>query len=288
MQRERIDITAADGASSKITVFAADPALDAPVLVCMPAMGTAALYYEPLAGPIVREGWRFVTADIRGIGSSSVRVKRGVDFGYREMVELDWPAVVQKARERFPGSAVYLLGHSLDGQLSCLYLAANPSAVAGLVLVAAPSVHWRGWDIPLNEGVLAGTQTACAVARVLGYFPGRRLGFGGSEARGVMRDCPRQARTGRYEPRGPRSTTSGCSRSWTRRSWPSPSRGISSPPEGRREPPGKDAPGAGHACDTRGRRSRPLSLGEKPGRPRGEDPGVDAIRQCLMAKSDIV
>lgn len=202
MQREQIGITAADGASSKITVFAADPALDAPVLVCIPAMGTAARYYEPLAGPIVREGWRFVTADLRGIGSSSVRVKRGVDFGYREMVELDWPAVVQKARERFSGSAVYLLGHSLGGQLSCLYLAANPSAVAGLVLAAAPSVYWRGWDIALNAGVTAGTQAACAVARVLGYFPGRRLGFGGSEARRVMRDWARQARTGRYEPRG--------------------------------------------------------------------------------------
>ncbi len=203
MKQEQIDITALDGAASKITVFTADHAAEAPVLICMPAMGTAARFYEPLAGPILREGWRFVTADLRGVGLSAVRVKRGVSFGYGDMVGSDWPAVVQKAQALFPGAPVYLLGHSLGGQLSALYLAANPAAAAGLILVAAPSVHWRGWDAPLNAGVLAGTQAARAVAAVLGYFPGRKLGFGGTEARGVIRDWARQARTGRYEPRGP-------------------------------------------------------------------------------------
>ena len=202
MKQEQIDITALDGAASKITVFTADHAPEAPVLICMPAMGTAARFYEPLALPILREGWRFVTADLRGVGLSAVRVKRGVSFGYGDMVGSDWPAVVQKAQALFPGAPVYLLGHSLGGQLSALYLAANPAAAAGLILVAAPSVHWRGWDAPLSAGVLAGTQAARAVAELLGYFPGRKLGFGGTEARGVIRDWARQARTGRYEPRG--------------------------------------------------------------------------------------
>lgn len=202
MKQEQIDITALDGAASKITVFTADHAAEAPVLICMPAMGTAARFYEPLALPILREGWRFVTADLRGVGLSAVRVKRGVSFGYGDMVGSDWPAVVRKAQALFPGAPVYLLGHSLGGQLSALYLAANPAAAAGLILVAAPSVHWRGWDAPLSAGVLAGTQAARAVAELLGYFPGRKLGFGGTEARGVIRDWARQARTGRYEPRG--------------------------------------------------------------------------------------
>lgn len=201
MKQEEIDITALNGAASKITIFTADHVPEAPVLICMPAMGTAARFYEPLAPPILREGWRFVTADLRGNGLSSVRVRRGVSFGYREMVTFDWPAAVQKVQELFPGAPVYLLGHSLGGQLSALYLAASPGAVAGLILVAAPSVHWRGWDVPLNVGVLAGTQAARAVAAVLGYFPGRKLGFGGTEALGVICDWARQARTGRYEPR---------------------------------------------------------------------------------------
>jgi len=202
IQREEIAITAQDGAASKITVFTADPAPSAPVLICMPALGVAAKFYEALASPILHEGWRFVTADLRGNGLSAVRVRRGVSFGYREMVTFDWPAVVEKAKELFPGAPVYLLGHSLGGQLSALYAAANPGVASGLILVAAPSVHWRGWDFPLSLCVLAGTQAACALAKVLGYFPGRRIGFGGTEARGVICDWARQARTGRYEPAG--------------------------------------------------------------------------------------
>ncbi len=123
-----------------------------------------------------------------------------MDFGYHAMVAFDWPAVVEKVKSLFPGAPVFLLGHSLGGQLSALYLAANPGAAAGLILVAAPSVHYRGWDLPLNLGVLAGTQAACMIASVLGYFPGKKIGFGGTEARGVICDWARQARTGRYRP----------------------------------------------------------------------------------------
>jgi predicted alpha/beta hydrolase len=36
----------------------------------------------------------------------------------------------------------------------------------------------------------------------LGYFPGKRVGFGGTEARTVMRDWAQVARSGRYRPRG--------------------------------------------------------------------------------------
>lgn len=202
MNREKIGITSLDGAASAITVVTAGEAPSAPVLVCMPALGVPAKYYEPLAGPFLQEGWRFVTADLRGNGLSALRVGHGVDFGYREMVVFDWPAVTDAVRKRFPTAPLCLLGHSLGGQLSALYLAANPGAAAGLVLVAAPSVHWRGWGMPLGLVVLAGTQAACATAGVLGYFPGRKLGFGGTEARGVICDWARQARTGRYEPAG--------------------------------------------------------------------------------------
>jgi predicted alpha/beta hydrolase len=202
MKREEIDVMSQDGVSSKITVFTGAHAPSAPVLICMPALGVSAKFYEPLAEPILQEGWRFVTADLRGNGLCALRVRKGVDFGYHEMVTFDWPAVIGKVKELFPGSPAYLLGHSLGGQLSALYLAANPGAVSGLILVATPSVHWRAWDFPLNMGVLAGTQTACVLAKTLGYFPGRKFGFGGMEAKGVICDWARQARTGRYEPAG--------------------------------------------------------------------------------------
>ena len=198
-RREEVGIEGKDGVTSRITVFADDFSHTAPVLICMPAMGVPAKFYDPLAVPVVKEGWRLVTADLRGNGLSSLRASRKVSFGYHEMVTFDWPAVVEKVKALFPGAPVYLLGHSLGGQLSALYLAANPEACTGLILVATPSVYYKGWDFPLNLGILAGTQLACAIARILGYFPGKRIGFGGTEARGVIRDWAHTGRTGRYE-----------------------------------------------------------------------------------------
>ena len=198
-RREEVGIEGKDGVTSRIKVFADDFSPVSPVLICMPAMGVPAKFYDPLAVPVVKEGWRLVTADLRGNGLSSVRASREVSFGYHEMVTFDWPAVVEKVKALFPGAPVYLLGHSLGGQLSALYLAANPEACTGLILVATPSVYYKGWDFPLNLGILAGTQLACAIARILGYFPGKRIGFGGTEARGVIRDWAHTGRTGRYE-----------------------------------------------------------------------------------------
>ena len=177
LHREEIDVVAQDGVASRITVFTGAHAPSAPVLICMPAMGVAAKYYEPLAGTILQEGWRFVTADLRGNGLSTLRVRRGISFGYHEMVSFDWPAVVGKVKDLFPGAPVYLLGHSLGGQLSALYLAANPGAASGLILVAAPSVHFRGWDFPLEPRRSRGDPGGLCHGDPAGIFPGQEDRF---------------------------------------------------------------------------------------------------------------
>ena len=100
----------------------------------------------------------------------------------------------------FPNAPIYLLGHSLGGQLGALFLAANSTSLNGLILVAAPSVYYKYWRFPLNLAVLIGIQTARLVSSLLGYFPGKRLGFGGTEAKGVIHDLAHQSLTGRYEP----------------------------------------------------------------------------------------
>lgn len=185
-----------DGTRSLITVYARDPM--APVAICMPAMGVRAAFYEPLAVNLCENGLNAVTADLRGLGSNSVRVGRGTDFGYHEMLTHDWPAVVDAVRDRFPPNRIFLLGHSLGGQLNALYASLHPETVDGLILVACCSVFYRGWQFPGNYGIWLGTQSARVLAALLGYFPGRRIGFGGTAARTVIRDWARNARTGEY------------------------------------------------------------------------------------------
>jgi len=194
---EKLRVTSSDGAASEIAVFAR-PEGDAPVVVCVPAMGVRASFYTPLAEALGDCGLHVVCMDHRGAGMSQVRAARGVSFGYAELVGDDLPAVVRATKDRFPGRPIHLLGHSLGGQLSAIFMGAYPRTVDGVILVAACSVYFKSYPFPHDVKVLAAASLFRGVARVVGYFPGHRLGFGGREARGVMEDWSTQALTGRY------------------------------------------------------------------------------------------
>ena len=196
---ESLPIESSDGATVEARVFRG--ASEGPVLLVSPAMGVPATYYDPLASALAARGRDVLVTDLRGTGTSSVRPGRDSDFGYVEMVTLDYPALVAAARARFPHRRLVLVGHSLGGQLGALHLAHHPHAFDALALVASCSIDYRGWPFPDSLRILASTQAAGLVARTLGHFPGHRLGFGGKQPKQMIVDWSAQGRTGRYEPK---------------------------------------------------------------------------------------
>lgn len=193
----------ADGATSTLVAHeSAGLAAQAPVLLVTPAMALRGSFYQPLAPAMAAAGLRLVAMDLRGHGSSSIRPDRTTDFGYRELLELDWPAAIATVRERYPAAPLVLLGHSLGGQVSLLYAGANPGSVAAVVTVATGSIWWRAFPAPRRYVFLLATQFIAAAGKVLGSYPGHRLGFGGREARSLVADWAHQARTGRYRAKG--------------------------------------------------------------------------------------
>jgi predicted alpha/beta hydrolase len=114
------------------------------------------------------------------------------------MVLYDWPCIVGAVSKLFPGAPKVILGHSLGGQLTPMYLVEHPGEIDRLVMVAAPSLYWLDWPFPQSVGLLVGTCVFPMVARILGSFPGRRLGVGGTEAMGLMSDWGRLVRGGAY------------------------------------------------------------------------------------------
>lgn len=170
----------------------------APLLMFMPAMGTPAHYYAPLGEAMARAGLSFFVFDWRGMESSSIRASRQVDFGYRELLEEDIPWALIAVRKRLKQAQLWVGGHSLGGQLACCFVARAPAGIEGIVLIASGNVHYRGWPGPTGAGVLAVSQTSSLISKVLGSFPGRKLGFAGNEARSLMSDWAGVARTGRY------------------------------------------------------------------------------------------
>lgn len=196
MGAQKIGISNPDGTTTSVHRYGDGPG---PVIFIFPAMGVKAATYAPLAEALAGAGYIAVTADLRGRGESSVRPGKGSDFGYRDLIDQDLHSIVTDLAGRYPDRKRYLLGHSLGGQLSCLYASRGLTSVDGLILIACCSVYYGGWEGMAKYRIWLGTQLIGLIARVAGYYPGRRVGFGGTNAKTMMLDWSRQARTGRYE-----------------------------------------------------------------------------------------
>lgn len=212
LSAETLEVVAADGVRNQLSVFPS--AAGQAVILLMPAMGVRAEFYRPFAQCLAQAGWHAVTADLRGIGKSSARVKDGARFGYHEMLELDWTANLQRVRERFPQLPIYLLGHSLGGQLNALYAGLRPQQIAGLIFISCGSVYYRGWPFPASLKILTMSQVVRCITEVVGYLPGKKIGFGGTEAKGVIRDWAHLARTGRFRVAGSTVDYESCMRAF--------------------------------------------------------------------------
>ena len=191
-----ITITNPDGSKNGLTVFETENADTS--IVIFPAMGIKASYYAPFALELSKNGITAATVDLRGNGNSSLRPSKNVDFNYSDTLRNDYHTAIGEMKQRYPNNKLYLLGHSLGGQLACLYSAKNKGIADGIILVASGNVFYKGWQGLARYKTLLGTQFIGVIAKLLGYFPGKKIGFGGLEAKGIIADWSRHARNGKY------------------------------------------------------------------------------------------
>lgn len=170
----------------------------APVFLCLPAMGVGGRFYEPFAAALARAcGGDGIAVDLLSSGAARRR-----DVGYREIVEEELPALVALHREAFPGRPLYLVGHSLGGQLAVLASSRLQGQVDGLVLVAAGTAHHRRWPHGQRLRARCAVAVISAASVLLPWYPGHWLGFGGAQPRRLMRDWRFNAGSGRYRLHG--------------------------------------------------------------------------------------
>lgn len=198
--KEKIDITTDDAHSFQLTVFGDLQNTTNPLIVCLPAMGVPGKHYHVLGQILSQAGCTALIADLRGLGSSSFRASGKINFGYWHLVAKDLTAIVGQLRKIYPDRKLFLLGHSLGGQLSVMYSALAPESINGVILVASGTVYYKNWSFPSNLKILFSTQLARLIALLLGYFPGRRIGFGGTEAKNIIRDWANMALFGNLTP----------------------------------------------------------------------------------------
>lgn len=191
-----LPLLAADGHAFRL--LARMPANPRRSLLWLPALGVAAKHYLPLADALAEHGIAVFVHEWRGNGSSSLRADRAHDWGYRELLTLDLPASEDAVRIAAPGLPRASGGHSLGGQLACLRLALEPRSAQALWLVASGAPYWRAFPPPRRWLLPLAYRFLPWLAQVFGALPGRRIGFGGTEARGLIRDWGRSALSGRY------------------------------------------------------------------------------------------
>ena len=192
-----LELPTASADGHRTRLLACIPAASKASLLWVPALGIAAKHYIPFAEALAARGVAVFLHEWRGSGSSSLRAARGSDWGYRELLA-DIAASERAIERELPAAARIIGGHSLGGQLAGCHLALQPGSAASLWLVASGSPYWRAFPAPTRWGLPLAYRFLPWLARRNGVLPGRRIGFGGNEARGVITDWARTALTGRY------------------------------------------------------------------------------------------
>lgn len=184
-----ITLTAKDGYRLGATLFQGG---EEAVLI-LPATGVPQSYYARFAMYLAQRGFTVLTFDYRGIGRSRHGDIRRLKARMRDWALLDAAA----ARERLNGRNLRVVGHSFGGQ--ALGLLPEPEQISAALVVGSQSGYWRHWPALGRAWVWPAAHFALpALARLRGYFPGSRLGFGEDLPQGVAIEWASWCRHPRY------------------------------------------------------------------------------------------
>lgn len=182
IKEQRFNITSADG-------FALDALLLLPqgerkgAILFSGGTGIRKEYYLKMASWIAAEGYAVLLYDYRGVGGSRPARLRGFRAGMTDWGLLDMNAAWEEIQQRFAGLPLYLLGHSMGGQLTGLLQ--KPERISGMVNIAASTGNWRHFLPP---------QKYFTFLVMYGYFPlvTRLTGYGAASWIRLGEDLPRE------------------------------------------------------------------------------------------------
>lgn len=139
--------------------------------------GIPASRYQRFAAFLAESGIPALTYDYRGIGRSRPQSLQGFDATMADWSEHDCAAAIGWLRERSAAAEIVGIAHSAGAWL--VGGAHNAADQAQLVLIGGHTGYWGDYAaryrLPMTllwHGVMP------ALTRVVGYFPGRRLGLG--------------------------------------------------------------------------------------------------------------
>ena len=145
------------------------------IVIVSSATAVPRRFYRRFAVVLAGAGYAVITYDYRGIGDSAPRSLKGFECRTRDWGLLDMAGVIDWARDELAAEKLFLVGHSVGGQVAGLL--DNAERVDGLVTVSAQSGYWalQGGE----QKWLAGFHmyfTFPVLTRIVGYMPWSWLG----------------------------------------------------------------------------------------------------------------
>jgi predicted alpha/beta hydrolase len=173
----------------------AGPELGVTVIIA-PAILVRERFYARFAEHLTTRGFTTITFANRGQGGSRRAMPTGLRPRLRDWGELDLPAVIAHARQARPKDRLFVVGHSMGGQLVAL----SPSVheLEGVVTVASTEAWWGHWPRPDRYGILAFYLAVPIIGRALRTLPASRLGLGPDLHTDVLRTWARWGRDSAY------------------------------------------------------------------------------------------
>jgi predicted alpha/beta hydrolase len=184
----RATAAAGDGHPLAITRFTPAGEAWGTVLIAG-AMGVRQDFYAPLASWLASQGLHALTFDYRGMGWSRSGGLRGFQTDISKWIEQDADAMLREAAGVARGKPLFLLGHSLGGQIFAVLPGAE--RVAACVTVTAGSGYYRFNDRMPAQVRFFWFGAVPILTALFGYFPGKPLKMVGDLPGGVARQWRR-------------------------------------------------------------------------------------------------
>lgn len=192
------EILSADGTKVPYTVYGSSEAKANVIL--LPAMGVRASFYRTLANSLMDFDLTSYVMEYRGLGDSSLRAGWRTDFGYKQHQE-DVAALIARVKQDCPGRPIYIAGHSMGGHFAVMTAGLDPDSFDGIIMLASGTPWYK-----IYEGNTASKikmlLRLMPLLLLLGYFPGKKIGFAGREARSLMRDWQNLAQDNHFKVKG--------------------------------------------------------------------------------------
>ena len=132
--------------------------------------------YDSFASWLADNGVPTVTYDYRGVGGSREKSIRGLDVSIQDWGSKDCAAILNTVKSRYAGAKLHIVGHSIGGIVTGFVT--NPPEIDRMVLVSPHTGFWRDYARPSRRRMYWQWHVLMpGITRIVGYFPGRLLGF---------------------------------------------------------------------------------------------------------------